>query len=116
MGRSAIRVRSSALLNTPLLRRSSPWGGSSEKAEPATARGAAPRDVHDLLAQALDGPGNQGGFLLMVESALASLEGQRAAHVPPPTNPRSAHLLVPRALAAPPLASADPLPSSRAGS
>src|SRR3712207_1743058 len=52
----------------------------------------------------------------MVVSGLACLEGKRVVHVLPPTVPRSAHLLVPRAPAAPPLTTADPLPSSRAGS
>jgi hypothetical protein len=40
----------------------------------------------------LSGHSDQEDCLLMVVSALVSLEGQRAVHVPPPTNPRSAHL------------------------
>src|SRR5215207_1987489 len=117
MSRSAVRVRSSALLNTFSLRRSTPWGGLSEKSGPASAARVAPRGDHVLMTRALgllDGQGDEAA--LMVVSALACLEAQRAAHGPQQIVPRSVHLLVPRALAAPPLASADPLWLGRAGS
>src|SRR3712207_5589187 len=54
--------------------------------------------------------------LLKVASALACPEGRRAERVPPPTIPRSARLSAPRVPATPPLTTAAPLPSSRAGS
>ena len=86
--RSAVRVRSSALLNSLSPKRSSSWGGSPEKAGSATVGRVAPRDADDLLAQAL-GWSRRPRRVLMVVSALASLEGQLAGHVLPPTAPRS---------------------------
>jgi hypothetical protein len=48
MSRSAVRIRSSALLNTLSRRLLSLWDGSSEKARPATARRGVPPDDKPL--------------------------------------------------------------------
>jgi hypothetical protein len=110
----AVRVRSSALLNSLSLGSSS-CGGISRRLDPLPLTESLLATATSNWRELLGGQGDQDG-LLMVVSGLAYPEGQRAAHVPPPTVPRSAHLLVPRALAAPPLASADPLLSGRVGS